>query len=439
MKKYFLFFCLMLSLASLATAQEINVEAGADAISAALVDASEGAVLILSTDGGVYTESADVTVVPDVTIKAADGLAAKPIWTTSGNNNIILEGEHLSLEGIIFEGLSNSDSAESAVVNNAWYENVLKVNDCEFRNFKGAAIFKEADNQEIISFDSVFVSHSLFHDCESGIYLGGDHPSGSGQHSDNIPGTYYLSVENCTFYNLTELAIKLEAYIPSGEPVLVSVDHVTVNNCGEYGLYLKEINSTSMISNSILTNCDAGVCVKYGPEDLIVYFSDVWNNTENYSPKSGGGVSPGDGSFSEDPMYANAATGDFTLLEGSPCIGTASDGQNMGDLRYTTTGVEDFNEALPTVISLSQNYPNPFNPTTTIAYDLPHTTHVNLTIYDILGKQVKQLINEQQVVGKYKVIWNTANDQGERVAAGLYFCRMEAEDFVDVIKLALVK
>jgi flagellar hook assembly protein FlgD len=62
-----------------------------------------------------------------------------------------------------------------------------------------------------------------------------------------------------------------------------------------------------------------------------------------------------------------------------------------------------------------------------------------LVIYDILGRQVKQLVNEQMAAGRHSVVWDATDDQGQRVAAGLYFCRMEAEGIARQIKLVLVK
>jgi hypothetical protein len=101
--------------------------------------------------------------------------------------------------------------------------------------------------------------------------------------------------------------------------------------------------------------------------------------------------------------------------------------------------VEDRKSALPSEMTLQQNYPNPFNPTTTISYDLHHSAHVQLTIYDALGRQVNQLVDGQALAGQHSITWNGTNDQGQDVAAGLYFCRMQAGDTVEMIKLALVK
>lgn len=88
---------------------------------------------------------------------------------------------------------------------------------------------------------------------------------------------------------------------------------------------------------------------------------------------------------------------------------------------------------------LFQNYPNPFNPSTTIEYELPQPNFVRLVIYDLQGRQVKTLVNTQQQAGCFQTVWEGTNDHNLPVAAGMYFCRMEAGEFMKVIKLALVK
>ncbi len=99
-----------------------------------------------------------------------------------------------------------------------------------------------------------------------------------------------------------------------------------------------------------------------------------------------------------------------------------------------STHVEQLTQA-PNEFKLYANYPNPFNPTTTIAYDLPHSAHVRLTVFDVLGRQVKALKNEPQDAGRHQVKWDATNESGSRVAAGIYFYRIEAEHFVSVKKM----
>jgi hypothetical protein len=94
---------------------------------------------------------------------------------------------------------------------------------------------------------------------------------------------------------------------------------------------------------------------------------------------------------------------------------------------------------VPEEFALHQNYPNPFNPITTINYDLPQQTHVNLMIYDILGREVVKLISEEIPAGYQSVIWNTRNNFGQPVSAGVYFYQIQTKDFVKTKKMVLLK
>ncbi len=88
---------------------------------------------------------------------------------------------------------------------------------------------------------------------------------------------------------------------------------------------------------------------------------------------------------------------------------------------------------------LINNYPNPFNPVTTLRYDLPENVHVNITIYDMLGRQIKNLINQTQDVGYRSVRWNATDDYGKPVSAGIYLYQIQAGEFVQTKKMVLLK
>ena len=94
---------------------------------------------------------------------------------------------------------------------------------------------------------------------------------------------------------------------------------------------------------------------------------------------------------------------------------------------------------LPYILSLYPNYPNPFNPVTTLRYDLPENRLVNITIYDMLGREVKTLINQTQEAGFKSVIWNATNDFGKPVSAGIYLYQIQAGEFVQSRKMVLLK
>ncbi|MDH4038012.1 MAG: beta-propeller fold lactonase family protein [Candidatus Krumholzibacteria bacterium] len=88
---------------------------------------------------------------------------------------------------------------------------------------------------------------------------------------------------------------------------------------------------------------------------------------------------------------------------------------------------------------LEQNMPNPFNPTTTIKYALAQDGPVSLTIYDVRGARVRELVNERQRADVYKVVWDGTNDRGQHVSSGMYFYRLSAGKFTQTRKMLLLK
>ena len=95
--------------------------------------------------------------------------------------------------------------------------------------------------------------------------------------------------------------------------------------------------------------------------------------------------------------------------------------------------------SMPVQYSLHQNYPNPFNPVTTLTYELPKDSFVDVTVYDILGNVINDLVNTNQSSGYRSIQWNGKNNQGESVSAGLYLYTIHTGDFVDTKKMILLK
>lgn len=100
----------------------------------------------------------------------------------------------------------------------------------------------------------------------------------------------------------------------------------------------------------------------------------------------------------------------------------------------TTVGVKEAPIATPQVYTLDQNYPNPFNPSTTIAFQVPMASHVTLKIYDLLGKEIVTLVNEQKSPGAHQVRFDAAGLSGS-----VYFYRMQAGQFTQTRKLLLLR
>ncbi|MCG8603473.1 T9SS type A sorting domain-containing protein, partial [bacterium] len=119
-----------------------------------------------------------------------------------------------------------------------------------------------------------------------------------------------------------------------------------------------------------------------------------------------------------------------------------TDGQPLGDLNWfgLATSVEDPGELAIETFILEQNYPNPFNPSTTIRYQLSASDAVSLSIYNINGQTVRNLVtNQRQPAGSYSISWDGTNDQGQSVSSGVYLYRLKTSTSVATRKMLFVK
>ena len=94
---------------------------------------------------------------------------------------------------------------------------------------------------------------------------------------------------------------------------------------------------------------------------------------------------------------------------------------------------------IPDMYALLQNYPNPFNPTTKISYDLPEASVVTLSIYDLMGREIRTMINSEQTAGFKNIQWNATDNLGKSVPAGMYIYTIQAGEFRQTRKMVLLK
>ena len=136
----------------------------------------------------------------------------------------------------------------------------------------------------------------------------------------------------------------------------------------------------------------------------------------------------------------SASGGSYSLLGtvGQPAIGVVSGESYVNEIGFwyqpgwILTGIED--EAVPTRFSFGQNFPNPFNPVTTFRFAVPKVGRVTLTLYDVTGRVVRTLVNED-----YEPGYHTVTLSADGLASGVYFCRMASESFTETRKLLLLK
>lgn len=115
---------------------------------------------------------------------------------------------------------------------------------------------------------------------------------------------------------------------------------------------------------------------------------------------------------------------------------------NNGEIQITAPVQSLFltkRNIVPQEFVLHQNYPNPFNPVTSLSYDLPERSQVTLTVYDLMGREVSQLVNTTQEAGFRSVMWNATDSFGKPVSAGVYLYQMRASEFVQTRKMILLK
>ena len=201
------------------------------------------------------------------------------------------------------------------------------------------------------------------------------------------------------------------------------------NNTDNVGGYDLDI---PFFKNSIILNNDG----------LLNYQGELGIDTESISYTLNDIELNSDGNISNlNPLFCDQNNGDYSLAENSPAVGAGEDGVNMGALGV---GCDAINLSMGKDIlllqyALHQNYPNPFNPSTTLHYDLPNDEFVSITVYDMLGNVVNNLVHGNQSSGYRSVQWNATNNQGQPVSAGVYLYSIEAGDFRQTKKMILLK
>ncbi|MCK5738064.1 carboxypeptidase regulatory-like domain-containing protein, partial [bacterium] len=182
------------------------------------------------------------------------------------------------------------------------------------------------------------------------------------------------------------------------------------------------------------------------PTALAMVFADTEYGPVSFDMADGtgdfvlAGLVPGDYT-----IRAVTADGELVAVE-MPMVGVG-DGENAESvtiiLTKSATGTTN-DLMLQTEFGLSQNYPNPFNPETTVSYQLPVSATVSLSIFNLLGQEIRSLMEQSQVAGVHAVKWDGRNNAGLQVPSGLYFYRLRAVDaggnkFQQIRKMTLMK
>lgn len=180
------------------------------------------------------------------------------------------------------------------------------------------------------------------------------------------------------------------------------------------------------IKEIFLNNGSLVFCFKYSPQKnfYLDFIIDTWDNSQYYYDGTDVADLDSDG-ITEFIMQKHTNPGYHY--------------KSIFLKRNTVSDVKGEENLLPEEYNLYQNYPNPFNPQTTIRFSLPQEAKVNIKVYNIVGKEITQLLNETRFSGEYEVTWDGRDSKGNKMPSGVYFIKMTADKFSKAIKTMLIK
>ncbi len=197
------------------------------------------------------------------------------------------------------------------------------------------------------------------------------------------------------------------------------------------------IDVPGFTTTSVATTSATAAWQQYGTDSILGFFFGV-----------GEGVSAG----TEIPFFTFTGTWDGSGSAGVASVVAANGSLALSDPSAGSIAINavdndwdgsllDGDNGQPADYQLSNAYPNPFNPTTSIDYNVANPGTVSIIIYDMLGREVKELVNEFVMPSNeaYTVMWDGTNNSGSLVSSGTYFYRMMSSDFVDTHTFTLMK
>lgn len=225
----------------------------------------------------------------------------------------------------------------------------------------------------------------------------------------------------------------ITAFTKVGNDLIIAADttdaaDVLVNSTGV--IFKSTDNGTAWISknNGLPTKADGNYASLFslittgniliaGTSEGICYSSDSGENWNDFNADL------------PTRVFVSALSADNQFI-------TAGTSENVWHRSISTiTSIrEETNSEIPKIFNLSQNYPNPFNPSTTINFQIPSVSKVSLKVYDVLGREVASLINENKSAGKYSVAFNA-----DKLASGVYLYRLQAGNYFETKKMILLK
>jgi hypothetical protein len=241
------------------------------------------------------------------------------------------------------------------------------------------------------------------------------------QTAGGVPGSLItkigFNVLSASSLTMNGFKIKMQQTTNSSISNFTSTGWTTVYD----GTYTVSGTGTQMISlqNSFLWNGTSNLLIE------ICYNNSTWTTSTSVDGEAATGKVA--------HQHQDLSSGDGCVDITTPSTSYTARPKLCAEFNTSPSGIGNENNT-PKVFSLSQNYPNPFNPETRINFSIPKASFVVLKIYDMLGREVALLVNEEKEAGEYILDFN-----GEKLSSGIYYCKLEAGNFTATRKMILLK
>jgi len=405
----------------------------------------------------------------DLTLGSSEGLVLNgnvAVFTVS--HNIVHDCNNIGIDFIGFEDVAPSAAYDQArngnVVDNIIYNISSYGNPAYGNEYSAGGIYVDGGR-------NIIVERNTVSQADIGIEIASEHQGRA---------TNFVTVRNNFLFNNRMAGISMGGYDDergSTENCIIVNNSLYYNGIGENGnqeLLLQFDTRYNIIKNNIFYADEQSLLIGNPFSENVgniidynIYFcasgqtgsewewkNNVYEGFAAYISASGNDTH----SLFIDPQYTGLSVPDLHLLTTSPAINAGENLAEIGDYDIdgetrllgsnVDIGADEFsattssfgvNTNSPEMFVLNTNYPNPFNPSTTLSYGIPEAATVSLVIYDLRGKTIKTLVSGSQTTGWYHYSWHGQNQNGEQVCTGLYFARLQANDFSQVIELVYLR
>ncbi|RPH90274.1 MAG: T9SS C-terminal target domain-containing protein [Calditrichaeota bacterium] len=335
------------------------------------------------TDAAIYLGSSDPSV-PTANTVIGNFIGTDPSGSIPVPNSI----------GVLIEGNSSNIIGGTA----ADEGNIIAFSQINSSGYGGSGVVIKTDWNDLVPVDNVVVGNQIFGNERLGIDLGDNNVPEMNDEGDFDEGPNRMM------------------NLPVIESVIATPSRLIIR--GNIDTQNPELTTIHFYGNSSPDE-HAG----YGEGEIYL-----------------GLVTPNKHGFFTAILRPIGAQNDFHYVSatGTDVAGNTSEFSLCAEISESQ-GKSTAKSAHPFEFGLGQNFPNPFNPITAIEFHLPFVTHVSMTIYDALGKEIIKLADGEMTAGDHMVRWNGTDSRGQQVANGLYFCQLVTADYTNIRKMSLCR